>query len=445
MSTLLPIAIFLPLLEGPFAVGKGSRCMNEQMLWLLGLELLLLVMLAAGGRDLAADGLAVAGVMLVAAATDVVVLFVALELVSGCTWLLVYRQRACLSDANGSAAELTTRHVLLSLVGSALLLLGLSIVCGATGTTDLQTVHAESNNGQPDLMRLAVALVFAGLGIRVGVVPFGLHLPHTCGLITNRGAMVLLVVPWVAGTIALARLVATILPGLAGTCWPVPGLLAVVSMGYAGFAAAGEQNVRRLAAYIIIAQGGFMLLGLAAGLSQAATSELAAGGSLACRAVGGVLFCLLAIAPSAIGALGVLVYLRREDGQINFVDELAGLGRSRPWVAAAMALFLLSLAGIPPLAGFWARVAILMPTVMVALTANSPESWWFAALAVAAGLSTILTTVVCARVVMMMYFRLPLATPKPRGGLAAAAAIVGCAVLTIIIGLGWIAHAIATC
>ncbi|MEA1951064.1 MAG: proton-conducting transporter membrane subunit, partial [Planctomycetota bacterium] len=417
----------------------------------LGIELLLLVMLAAGRRDMIAGGLAVAGVMLVATTRDAVVLFAALELVSGCTWLILYSQRACLADTGVSAAKLATRHVLLSLVGSALLLLGLSIVCGTMGTTDLETVRYRLDNNQAGLvgawhiMRLAVALIFAGLGIRVGVVPFALHLPHTCRLITNRGAMLLLLLPWFAGTIALIRLLATILPGLAGTCWPLAGLLAVVSMGYAGLAALGEQNIRRLAAYIIIAQSGFMLLGPAAALSQVGVSESVAVEPLACRAVDGTLFCLLAMGPSVIGALGVLVYLGREDGQIDVVDELAGLGRTRPWIAAAMALFLLSLAGMPPLAGFWARVAVLLPTVTVALTTNSPERWWFAALAIAAAASMVLTTVACAGLVVVMYFRLPLATPKTRGGRAALVAIVGCVILTILIGLGWIAHDIASC
>jgi len=252
------------------------------------------------------------------------------------------------------------------------------------------------------------------------------------------GAMMLLVAPWIAGAIALTRLMASIWPGLDGICWPVPWLLAVVSMCYASLAMVGEQNVRRLGAYILMAQGGFLLIGPTAALSQAATSESAAGGLLASGALGGALFYVLAISPSVIGALGILVYLGRKDGEIDIVDELAGLGRSRPWIAAAIVLFLLSLAGMPPLSGFWARVAVFMPTVTVALTANSSQAWWFVALAVMAGCSTVLMMVVCARLVVVMYFRLPLATPKTRGGRTAAAAIIGCAVLTILIGLGFL-------
>lgn len=421
--------------------------MNEPLIWLLGVELVLLIMLAVGrDRDSAIYVFAAAGVMLVAVARDVVVLFAAMELISGCTWLLVYRRRAGLVDAGCSAVELTARHVLLSLVGSALLLMGLSIVCGATGTMDLRAIPAESDNAV-DLMHLAVALIFAGLGIRVGAVPFALHLPHTCRSMTSLGATVLLVAPWMAGTIALTRLVAAISPGLAGTCWPAAGLLAVVTMFYAGWAAVWEQNVRRLPAYIIIAQTGFMLVAQAAALSHTAASDLLAspaGAAFACRATEGVLFYILAVGPSAIGALGIFVYLGREHGEIEVVDELAGLGRSRPWAAAAMALFLLSLAGMPPLSGFWARAAVLMPAVTVALREDSPQAWWFAALAVSAGCGTVLTAVACVRPVVVMYFRLPLATPKTQGGCSAAAAIVGCAVLTVLIGLGCIAHAIAT-
>ncbi len=428
--------------------------MNGQLLWLLGMELVLLVLFAAERKNLAAGGLAAAGVMLVATTQNAIILFAALEMVSGCTWLMLYSRRVCLADTSITAAELTTRHVLLCLVGSALLLLGLSFVCGTLGTTDCL-----NNQGRlchicntavpgcgpmvnPELMRLAAALIFAGLGIRVGAVPFAGHLPHTCGLITNRCTMLLLLLPWFAGTIALTRLVATILPGLDGACWPLAGLLAVASMGYAGIAALGTQNVRRLAAYIIIAQSGFLLLGPAAALSPA-VSESATAGVFDSRAVAGTLFYLLAIAPSAIGALGVLVYLGREGGQIDVVDELAGMGRTRPWIAAAMTIFLLSLAGMPPLAGFWARTAVLLPTITVALTTDSPQRWWFAALAVAAGASTVLTMVACARLVVVMYFRLPLATPRPQGGRAAAAALVGCVILTVLIS-SWIDHVITT-
>ncbi|MBN2296675.1 MAG: hypothetical protein JXM70_29875 [Pirellulales bacterium] len=411
--------------------------MNEQILWILGIELLLLTMLCVGKIDLLATGLATMGVILVMAVQDAIVLFGALEMVSGCTWLTLYHQRISLSYTSASASELTTRHVLLSLMGSALLLLGLSIICGTTGTIDLQEIHAQSNNAPPELIRLAIALILAGLGIRLGVVPFALHIPHTCQLITNRGTTQLLLLPWFAGTITLVRLLATILPGLSGACWPIAGLLAVISMGYAGLSAISEQNVRKLMSYILIVQSGLILLGPVAAFSQAAVSDMVATDSLASRALGGSLFCLLATGPSAIGALGVLVYLRREDGQIDVVDELAGLGRTRPWIAAAMALFLLSLAGVPPLAGFWARTAVLIPTVSVTLMANSPERWWFVALAVAAGLGMVVTMVVCTRLVAVMYFRLPLATPKAQGGRMASTAIIGCATLTVLIGLGF--------
>ena len=411
--------------------------MNDILPWLLGLELLLLVMLAPRRRgpngpgafntvNLAALALSAAGAMLVFVSRDVIMFFIALELVSACGWLLLGRDGSCTDRAMNN--KITTRHVLLSLTGSALLIMGLSIIYGSPGI-----VRGMADNVPSDLAQLAGVLVFAGLGIRVGAVPFGLHLPDTARAMTNMGAASLLILPFIAGMIALLRLAAMISPGLGGRFWPVAALLAVVSTGLAGVAALRERNVRRLLAYILVGQGGFMLVGLAAGFSLQTASDghLSAG-----HAFGGTLFYLFAITPAIVGAFGVLVYLGRRDGEINDVDELAGLGRSRPWAAAAMALFLLSLSGIPPLAGFWGRVAILLPTLIAVDAMAECASRWFIALAFAAAANAVLTTVVCSRLLAIMCFRMPLATPIVRGSRMTLAAVAGCAVLTILIGAG---------
>ena len=334
-----------------------------------------------------------------------------LELVSFFGWAVLRR-------SNAATHEITVRHLLLNMMGTAFLIMGLAIV------------YACQYNVGPKILPLAAIFIFAGLGIRIGLFPFAMHLPNTVRPTANKAAALLLIPPFIIGLAFLIRLTAILAPDLAGRFWPVPAFIAAISIILSGAAAMVERNLRSLLAYILIGQAGFILIGLAAALStQAGNGQLSVETPLAAA-----LFYLIKAAPAILGAFGVLVYLGRRHGDINDIEELSGLDRSHPWAARAMALFLLSLSGIPPLAGFWGRAAVLSAAVSACQSTPQTPSWWFAALLIVAVTNAVMTTIVCARLMAVMFFKIPLATPIVWGGRATAAFIFACAILAIALG-----------
>jgi len=366
--------------------------------------------------------LAVAGVMLSAAAGELVLLYVALELVAIPTYLLLF-----LSRSDVAAEEATTKYFFLSVLSSVLLLYGLSFVYGAAGSTELAVVAqrlAETPAGTQDLTRLAIVLVAAGLGLKIAAVPFHFYAPDVYEGTTHWAAAFLSVVPKTAGLAALVRLLAA-LPGAEGFAWRLVAVLAVASLVLANTMALAQENLRRLMAYSSIAHTGFLLLGVAAGV--------AAGGSAGTwNGRGGMLFYLCVYFLGTLGVLAAFAHLARDGRTVDNIDDLAGLGRSEPAVAAALAVCLFSLTGIPPLAGFWGKLAVLA----AALDVSSPDARpWFVALAVTGVLAAAVAAAYYLRVVGALYFRMPLAVVSPprRGGAWAAA--MGCALLSVVLGL----------
>ena len=172
-----------------------------------------------------------------------------------------------------------------------------------------------------------------------------------------------------------------------------------------------QDDLRRLLAYSSIAHAGYMLIGLAVGL---ATGN-APGPWNGVAALG---FYLVAYAAATIGAFAVLEHLGRPDRRLDGVEELAGLGRTRPLAAALLAVFMFSLAGVPPLAGFWGKLLVFGSALNVGGAAGAEGSlqWWFTGLAIVGVINAAVAAAYYLRVVAVMYFRTPLATPRAQGG-----------------------------
>jgi NADH-quinone oxidoreductase subunit N len=266
----------------------------------------------------------------------------------------------------------------------------------------------------------------------MAAVPFHFYAPDVYQGTTHANAAVLSVVPKAASLIVLVRLMPTaISPGAAadGTIWRIALALAVLSMSFGNVLALWQQNLRRLLAYSSIAQAGYLLVGL---------TVLAATGGAAesWNAVTAILFYLAVYAAAIIGTFAVLAWLGHEERQIDSVDELIGLGRMRPAAAAMLAVFMFSLTGIPPLAGFWGKLLIFGNALSVdaGVTGGSRQPW-FVALAVIGVLNAAVSAAYYLRIVAVMYFRTPLATPKARGGLGAWLAAAVCTLLVVALGL----------
>ena len=275
-------------------------------------------------------------------------------------------------------------------------------------------------------------LIFAGLGFRLTAVPFHFYAPDVYQGTTNPNAGLLAVVPKIAGLVALVRIVFVAMPGLERLGWQLSLALAMVTMTLGNLLALWQGNVRRLMAYSSIAHAGYMLIGLAVGFA------VARGASEANHfdGVGATFFYLLAYAAATMGTFAALTYLSSEKRPLNTVDELAGLAQVHPKTAAAIALFMFSLTGLPPLAGFWGKFTLF--TGALGVDAKNPDAgslWpWFLALAVAGAVNAAISAAYYLRIVGVMYFRPLLVSPDARGGSGAAWAMTGCALLVLGIG-----------
>jgi NADH-quinone oxidoreductase subunit N len=189
--------------------------------------------------------------------------------------------------------------------------------------------------------------------------------------------------------------------------------------------------VRRLLAYSSIAHGGYLLIGLTVGTGAVAIGSSATGGAAS------MLFYVLVYALATMGTFATLAYLGSPEREVSGAEELAGLGRSQPLAAAALAVFMFSLAGIPPLAGFWGKFALFSGAIQfAAANFQTREAAWFIALAIIGVVNAAVAAAYYLRIIGVMYFREQGTTPvRAGGGGGALAAGVVCALLVIFAGL----------
>jgi NADH-quinone oxidoreductase subunit N len=378
--------------------------------------------------------LVVAGVMIVAGASELVLLFVGLELVSIPTYVLLGVGRR---DAGGQ--EAAAKYFFLSILASAMLLYGFSFLYGSSGSTDLAAIRDRLADGTADsggaiaLASVAVVLVFAGLGFKIAAVPFHFYAPDVYQGTSHANAAVLSVVPKAAGLVALVRLLGVTLGSVEAYPWQIAMALAMLTMTFGNVMALWQQNVRRLLAYSSIAHAGYMLIGLSAYLASKPTAGARWDG------VGSLLVYLLVYAVATIGTFAALACLGRGERQLDAVEELAGLawtaGPLRPLLAVSIGVFMFSLAGIPPLAGFWGKLAIFASALNVeGVSAGARVA--FVLLAVIGVLNAAVAAAYYLRIVGVMFFRMPLGTPaiQDRAGGMLLAALVSLG-LVVFIGL----------
>jgi NADH-quinone oxidoreductase subunit N len=373
-----------------------------------------------------------AGLMLVALANDLVLVFVGLELVSIPTYLILYLGRG------GNLLESGTKYFFLSILSSALLLYGFSFLYGAAGSTSLVKIAAALAGPGPEtrgmglFAQLAIVLVFAGLSFRLTAVPFHFYAPDVYQGTTHANAGLLAVVPKIAALAALVRLAYVAMPGFERLAWQLTLALAMVTMTTGNLLALWQTNVRRLMAYSSIAHAGYMLIGLSVGFAVA-------GGAAEAKdfdGTGATLFYLVVYAAATAGTFAALAWLSSERRAVDRVEQLAGLSASHPKTAAAIAVFMLSLTGLPPLAGFWGKLTLF--TGALSVDARDPDAgglWpWFLALAVVGALNAAISAGYYLRIVGAMYFQPAESVPEAQGGRGPAWAAAVCALLVLAIG-----------
>ena len=347
------------------------------------------------------------GMLLLASAGDLIVVFLALELMSLSLYVLAgfFKTRLV-------SGEASMKYFLLGAFASSFLLYGIAMLYGATGSTNLDRIAGSpaARDGDP-LYLVGLALLLVGFGFKISTVPFHMWAPDVYEGAPTSVTALIATGSKAAAFAALIRVLVVALRGLQPDWTALLWSLAVVTMTLGNLAALAQANLKRMLAYSSIAHVGYMLVGLVAGGASGA---------------GAVLFYLLAYTFTTIGAFGVLALCQRAGEEAVEVGEYAGLARRNPVLAATLALFLLSLIGIPPLAGFVAKFYLFGAAV------RGGHVW----LAVIAVLNSAVAAYYYLRVLVYMYMREPEAggagyVPSFAGGLALAIALIGVVALGV--------------
>ena len=322
------------------------------------------------------------GMMLMALAADLIVVFLALELLSIPLYVLSGFARPRL-DSEESALK----YFLLGAFASGFLVYGIALTYGATGSTNLAQIVAAVNAGKlvEFLLLAGAGLILVGLGFKVAAVPFHMWTPDVYEGAPTPVTAFMSVGAKAGGFAALLRVFITAFPALAPQWAPAVGAIAALTMILGNVAAIAQGSIKRMLAYSSIAHAGYILLALVAA-GTPAVAEFA---------VGSALFYLLAYAITNFGAWAVVTAVEREQGAGLQLEDYAGLGSSRPGLALAMTLFMLSLTGLPPTVGFVGKFYVFR----AALDAGQ------VGLALVGVLTSLVSAFYYLRVVVMMYMR----------------------------------------
>jgi NADH-quinone oxidoreductase subunit N len=370
--------------------------------------------------------LAAVGMCLLARANDLVFVFIALEVMSVSTYPLAGYLRQ-----GARSTEAAFKYFVLGAFSSGLFLYGTALCFGATGQTSLSRIAGAGGGGT--LLVAGLVLVLAGLAFKVAAVPFHMWAPDVYeGSPTPVTAFMAVGVKAAAFAVLLRVLLTGFgAPGLAGpaTWQPLIEALAILTMVGGNLLALTQRNVKRMLAYSSVAHAGYLLVAVVAGALPTNRGE----------AISGLLFYLAAYTATTVGAfagLSALETLAGDATQPWDLDRFAGLAKRRPWAAAAMALLMLSLAGVPPTAGFMAKLLVFRAAVDAGLVP----------LAIVGVLSALIGMYYYLRVVLVMYMQ-----PAPEGALPPPSnwptdfVLAGSALAVLLVGLGpgWLAAAAA--
>jgi NADH-quinone oxidoreductase subunit N len=354
---------------------------------------------------------ATAGMMLLAAAGDLVVLFLALELMSLSLYVL-----AGLFTQVLASSEASMKYFILGAFASSFLLYGIALTYGATGTTNLDRIAAAvAGRSHDPIFVIGVGLLLVGFGFKIASVPFHMWAPDVYQGAPTSVTAFIATGSKAAAFAALIRVLTVALRG-AQTDWTVLlWIVAALTMTVGNVAAIAQSNLKRMLAYSSIAHAGYMLVGLVAG---------------GMSGVGAVLFYLLTYTFTTAGAFGVITLCERGRAEAVEVGDYAGLAGRHPVLAAALGLFLLSLIGVPPLAGFVGKFYVFGAAVRT----GYPWNLWLTVIAV---LNSAIAAYYYLRVVVYMYMREPegapvACAPSFAGGLALVVALIGIVALGVV-------------
>ena len=322
---------------------------------------------------------ALLGVMVLISSANFITLYLGLELLALSTYALVALDR---DSRFGSEAAM--KYFILGSLASGLLLYGMSLLYGATGSLQLAEINAALQGGAGDSMLLTFGLVFIVIGVafKLGAVPFHMWVPDVYHGAPLPIALFISSVPKLAGLALAIRLLDNGLGGLHADWQGMLAVLAALSLVLGNFVAVAQTNIKRMLAYSTISHMGFMLLGILAGTPEGYAAAM---------------FYAIAYAIMSAGAFAVLILVSSEGREADQLDDFKGLAKRNPWHAFLMLMILFSLAGIPVFLGFFAKWQVIAAAIGAGFT-------WLAVLAV---LTAVVGAFYYLRVVKLMYFDEP--------------------------------------
>ena len=437
--TMLTLAV-VAVLQGVYAssgntfYGFGNMVVSDAMgNWLKCFATVAVMVTLVYGRPYAADRgmlrggelftlsmLALLGMFIMISGNNFLVIYLGLELLTLSSYTLVALRRD-----NAMATEAAMKYFVLGAMASGFLLYGLSMLYGATGSLDIGQVFKAVNSGQIRHQVLVFGLVFvvAGLAFKLGVVPFHMWIPDVYQGAPTAVTLMIGGAPKLAAFAITIRLLVDGLLPLAIDWQQMLAVLAIGSLLVGNLAAIAQTNLKRMLAYSTISHIGFVLLGLFSGVINGNVDAAAVE-----SAYSSAMFYVVSYVLTTLAAFGVILLLAREGFESEEIADLAGLNQRSPLYAGVMAVCLFSMAGIPPLVGFYAKLSVLQ-----ALVASGQGL--YIALAVFAVLMSLIGAFYYLRVVKVMYFDAPLTATSVSAPLDVRVVLTVNGALVLVLGL----------
>ena len=317
----------------------------------------------------------VLGMMIMVSAHSLLTLYLGLELLSLCLYAMVALKRDSMM-----ASESAMKYFVLGAIASGMLLYGMSMIYGVTGTLDLAVISQQISQVQDQII-LVFGLVFllVGVAFKLGAVPFHMWVPDVYHGAPTAVTLYISSAPKIAAFAMLMRLLVDGLSGLHEQWQGILIILAVLSMGIGNVVAIAQSNIKRMFAYSAISHIGFLLLGVLTGTESGFAASM---------------FYVLVYVLMSMGGFGMVILLSRDGFEAENLNDFKGLHKRSPWYAAMMSILIFSMAGVPPFVGFWAKLSVLQEVVASGLI-------WLAVVAV---IFSIIGAFYYLRVIKIMYF-----------------------------------------
>jgi NADH-quinone oxidoreductase subunit N len=293
--------------------------------------------------------LATLGMLVLISAADLIALYLGLEMMSLSLYVVAASNRE-----NVKSTEAGLKYFVLGALSSGMLLYGASLIYGFTGTIEFAGIARATEQGASIGLIFGLVFLFVGFCFKISAVPFHMWTPDVYEGAPTPVTAFFAAAPKVAGMAIFVRAAITAFPGIVHDWQQIVTFVSIASMALGAFAAIGQRNIKRLMAYSSIGHMGFALVGLAAGTSAG---------------VQGVLIYMAIYVAMTLGSFAVILSMRRGGVFVENISDLAGLARTHPTMAFFFAMLMFSLAGIPPLAGFFAKFYVFLAAINAGLYA----------------------------------------------------------------------------